>query len=61
MNLLIARTIFGGKDLYYGVPNIEGATISKVESNKTEDDYCTELTLNLISGSTMKLVIKQEI
>jgi hypothetical protein len=60
MKVLVARSVFGGKDLYCGVPDIEGATISKVEASENEDDYCSELTLNLVNGSTMKIIIKQE-
>lgn len=60
MKALIARTSFGGQDLYYGVPNLESAVVSKVESIEDSSDYCTELTLILSNGSTMKLIIKQE-
>ncbi|GAB6989503.1 hypothetical protein [Paenibacillus pini] len=61
MNTLIARTSIGGRDLYFGVPNLEGASIVSVKESKTTDDYCTELTLYLKNESTMKLLIKQEI
>jgi len=59
METLITRTYYGGQDLFYGVPNLENAVVSKVETREDQDDYITELTMNLSNGNTYVLIIKQ--
>lgn len=60
MALLIARTQMGGRDLYYGVPDLTAAIITKQSSVKTPDDYQTTLTLETPDGETHEIIIVQE-
>ncbi|MOA10827.1 hypothetical protein D3C78_1307340 [compost metagenome] len=59
MNVLITRTFSGGEDLYHGIPNLEGAVVSNVDSVYVHSEYRTEPTLDLINGSKMKLIVIQ--
>ena len=60
MNCIIAKTLSGGKDLYYGIPNLEGATIVSSEGKNTEDYYETKLTIKTSEGSDFTLFIRQD-
>ena len=50
----------GGRDLYYRVPDLTAAIITKQSSVKTPDDYQTTLTLETPDGETHEIIIVQE-
>lgn len=57
---LVTRTIIGGKDLYYGCPDLTGAVVESVESIEQLDDYRTDINLRLKTGELLKVMVLQE-
>lgn len=59
---MIARTYIGGKDLYYGVPDLDKAEFIGTETVEDQNDYVTKLKfrLNGDEGKVYEIVIKQE-
>lgn len=60
MSKVIAYSNTGGKDLYMGVPNLDGATLVANEQEKNDDYYSTRLDFKLANGLDFSLVIRQE-
>ena len=62
VGLIIARSQMGGRDLYYGVPNVKGATIEEVMKNDHGNmgRYETSLVLRLTNGNKFNIMIVQD-
>lgn len=60
MSDIFARSYIGGRDLFFGVPNLKGATIEKQASTEDNDDYITILTIKDVRGFTHTLQIRQQ-
>ena len=58
-HVILARTYMGARDLCYGCPDLEGATIIKHETNE-KDSYESKLTIVDKKGFKHVLIIKQE-
>lgn len=58
--MLIANTYQGGKDLYYGVPDLQGAVVSNVTQKDNPSCYETWLELTRTNGSKFNIVVLQE-
>lgn len=60
MSRLTAYSYTGGRDLYYGVPDLEGATVVAVTPSRDGEYFQTLVELQLKNGLKFELVIKQE-
>lgn len=60
--LIIARSQMGGKDLYYGLPNVKGATVEEVHNSDHGNmgRYETSLVLKLVDGREFTIMIVQD-
>lgn len=58
--VIIARTYIGAMDMCYGIPDLEGATIIKHETNE-KANYESKLTIVDKKGFEHTLIIKQDI
>ena len=60
---IITNCYMGARDLYYGVPDLEGAVVEKVdrcpEGEAYEKDYPTTLTLKRKDGKEFVIIVKQ--
>lgn len=61
MSDLFTRSYIGGKDLYFGIPDLKDAKIIDVINSKTCDDYVTELVIEGVNGKVHKIIVMQEI
>lgn len=52
---MLCHSYYGARDLYHGVPDLEGAIVEKVEY--VEGDVCTILRLKRSSGEIFKMGI----
>jgi hypothetical protein len=57
VNGIITRAASGARDLYFGVPDLEGAVVTHSESLDREE-YTTQLTLEK-EGKQFLIIIKQ--
>lgn len=57
---MIARTYSGGRDLFYGVPNLVGAKIISYDIEEKVDDYVTVLNILTANNKLFNLSIRQE-
>lgn len=60
MTSITAYSYIGGKDLYMGVPDLDGAVLISDTQEEDENYYATKLTFKLKNGLDFALVIKQE-
>ena len=58
---MITRTYIGGKDLYYGVPDLDKAEFMGAETIEDHDDFVTKLKFKLYGNenSVYEIFIKQ--
>lgn len=61
MDGIITRSYSGGKDLYYGIPNLNGATVIDITYKKENtEEYETNLILKTIDNKIFTITIKQD-
>ncbi|MCM1208958.1 MAG: hypothetical protein NC309_08535, partial [Ruminococcus sp.] len=57
--VIMCNTFSGGKDLYMGIPEMNGATIVSVSTAEDTDYYKTDLLLHTRNGKNVLIRIKQ--
>jgi hypothetical protein len=59
MAVVVARAHSGVRDLYHGVPNLEGATITDRICETTVDDFQVTLIIKTKDNREVKLLLVQ--
>lgn len=59
-HVLICRTFSGGKDLYHGIPDLNGAIVVDIIPECTEDEYVTNIVLQNKDNSKVLIRVLQE-